>query len=128
MNDITRQNCIEFLNALEDKISEVDAGEIGAVNQISFGCKLFAIAFDINDELVGKLAWKYVKSYLVSYIKHGWFSPSCGYDDILGRIPSNDSSHYFVRFMFSVMYESMIFRDSYIKDINNGNFGDSYAF
>lgn len=128
MNEITRQNCISFLNELEDRITQIDEGEIGAVGQIAFGCKLFAIAFDVSNEEIAKLVWNRVKPHLLFYIKRGWFLPSCKYDDLLGRIPDNENSNYFVRFMTRTMYDSIAFRTLYVMDINNGNFGDSYAF
>lgn len=117
MNEITRQNCISFLNELEDRITKIDEGEIGAVEQISFGCKLFAIAFDVSNTEVAKLVWDRVKPYLLFYVKRGWMS-SPNYDELLGRIPDNENSHYFVRFMTRTMLDSVAFRTLYTKEIN----------
>ena len=117
MNEITRQNCISFLNELEDRITKIDEGEIGAVEQIAFGCKLFAISFDVSNIDVAKLVWDRVKPYLLFYIKRGWLA-SPNYDELLGRIPDNESSHYFVRFMTSTMFDSVAFRALYTKEIN----------
>ena len=123
--NMKKQNCIDFLNALESKMGEVDEGEIGAVEQINFGCSLFAIAFDISDEDVAKIAWQYVKPHILYYIKNRWFLHSYRYHEILEHFPENDHGNfYFVKYMIEVMRGSTTFRKLYTKEINHGNFGD----
>lgn len=124
-----RQNCIDFLSALESKMDDIDEEELGAVEQINFGCKLFAIAFDVSDEDTAKIAWKFVKPHFLYYIKNRWFLPSYRYHEIMEHFPENDHGYYyFVKYMIEVMRDSTPFRKLYTKEINHGNFGDQYDF